>query len=131
MVSGRSMLLLGVVVVAACGSRSQLETPGPSRDAGDSSDAAPEPTASATASADAQPPPPCTGGVVVDSATSPWFLALDATDLYFIDEGDPSVAADGSIGRCPKATGCAGESTETVVGGMNDPVGFALDDTHL
>jgi hypothetical protein len=118
-------VLLGVV--AACGARSQLDSPGPSSDAASPRDAAPAPSASA----DAQPPPTCTGGVVVDSATSPWFLALDATDLYFIDEGSPSVAADSSIGRCPKATGCAGASTETVVAGMNSPVGFDIDDTRL
>ena len=134
MASARSLRIVLLGVVASCGARSQLEAPGPSsdaaspRDAGDFADAAPAPSESG---ADAQPQPTCTGGVVVDSATNPSFLALDTTDLYFIDEGDPSVAADSSIGRCPKATGCAGASTETVVGGMNSPVGFAIDDTHL
>ena len=133
MATARSLRVLLLGVVAACGARSQLESPGPSsdaaspRDAADFTDAAPAPSASA----DAQPPPTCTGGVVVDSATNPWFLALDATDLYFIDKGSPSVATDSSIGRCAKATGCAGASAETIVSGLDSPVGFAIDDTSL
>lgn len=103
-----------VAVVAACGARSQLELP-------------------TSASADAPPPPlpACIGGVVVDSARNPSFLALDATDLYFIDEGDPSVAADSTLGRCPKTTGCAGQPTELLVGGRHSPGGLALDDAHV
>jgi predicted small lipoprotein YifL len=125
-----------VSLVAACGARSELELP-PSANAG--ADASPAADANGIAppdaSADAPPPPPppptCAGGVVVDSAQNPFYLALDATDVYFIDEGDPSVAADSSLRRCPKATGCAGTSTELLVGGRQFPGGLALDDAHV
>ncbi|HEX8789625.1 MAG TPA: hypothetical protein VF765_01650 [Polyangiaceae bacterium] len=122
-----------VAVVAACGGRSQLEIPTSANAAADAATAADaNGVAPPDASAEAPPPPPtCAGGVVVDSAQNPWFLALDATDLYFIDEGEPSATAGSSLRRCPKATGCAGKPTELLVGGRRFPAGLALDDANV
>jgi hypothetical protein len=118
-------------VVVACGARTPLELPSASEVTDASVDGGPDVVVPPPeAGADAPQPTACAPGVIVGAALNPAFIALDATDVYFVDMGDPAIPSDGFLGRCSKTKGCA-MVAEQLVSGRHSPAGLALDDAHV
>ena len=69
--------------------------------------------------------------IVVAGLATPTGLAADATNVYFTDQGDMTMAAQGAgrVAKCP-VSGCSGSPTP-IAGYVTSPQGIAVDDTRV
>jgi len=127
-----SSRLMLVLALCGCGARSELSLVLPPVDAGplpDASDASLD--QQADGAPDAPPAPRCDRGTLVTGVTNPSYLALDSTDLYFIDDGSPSVVTDSHVGRCPRKAPCTSHPPELLTGAVPSGGGLTLNDTSV
>jgi hypothetical protein len=91
-------------------------------------DAAPIDSASPEAAPVDAAPGACTAGVSVPATTAVAAIAVDETDIYWVELGDGNPSPSGIVGRCGKA-GCT--SPTVLASGLTEPFDVVLGDASV